>query len=93
MNEDGCIAGGPETSNALDPSKIKNLAPNTLRTITENLVFCGQNSEKFNRYYSLPVNGNDSTERRDVIENEKCKLHTTRKRCKQRNHLSITPKN
>ena len=84
---------GPRNSNPLHPSNINDLAPNTLRTITENLVFCGQNSEKFNRYYSLPVNGNDSTERKDVVENEKCNPHPTRKRCKQRNHLSINPKN
>ena len=54
--------------------------------------FLRTKSEKFNRYYSLPGNGNDSTERRDVVENGKWKPHLTRKSCKQYKHLSVTPK-
>ena len=78
MNGDGYITGGARTSNPRLPSNINDLAPNSLRRFTENLVFYGQNLEKFNRYYSLPVNGIDSTERRDVVENEKCNPHQIR---------------
>ena len=84
---------GPRTSNPLYLSNTNDLASNSLRRFTENLIFCGQNSEKFNHYYSLPVNGNDITERRDMTENEKWKTHPTRKKCQQINHLSLNPKN
>ena len=58
---------GSRNSNPLHLSNTNDLASNSLRRFTGDLVFCGQNSGKFSRYYSLPVNGNDSTERRDML--------------------------
>ena len=38
---------------------------------------CIRNAYEFNRYYSLPCNGNDSTERRDMEEIEGWEPHPT----------------
>ena len=37
-----------------------------MQTNADKALECKQNADKFNRYYSLPGNGNDSTERRDM---------------------------
>ena len=45
---------------------------------------------KFNRYYSSPGDGNDSTERRDMEEIEGCDPHPTREYLHQPERLEIS---
>ena len=48
-----------------------------MQTNADKALECRQNGDKFNRYYSLPGNGNDSIERRDLEEIEVWVPHST----------------
>jgi len=61
---------GRRDFNPPPPSNINNLTPKTVWTYRKSV-------DKFNRYYSLFGNGDDSTERRDMEEIEGWESHST----------------
>ena len=82
----------PRISNPLYLINTNDLASNSLRRFTENLVFADKLQKNLivTIRYLLTVT---IAQKGDILEKEKCKHHPTRKRCKQRNHLSVILKN